>query len=123
MTTEHACAGPDVAAVTGADALAHDADGWLTTILRPAGSLDEPAAERLCDALTHLAESSDMVIVKLTATAVGQPRALARKLVAPARMFEKAGRGLLVIGASPELTAELDSCDVPVITLPASSAA
>jgi hypothetical protein len=105
MTTERESAG--------------NAGGWLTTILRPAGSLDEPATAGLCEALPHLAASSDMVIVNLTATAVDQPRAFARKLLAPARMFDQAGRCLLVIGASAELTAELDSCAVPVITLAA----
>jgi hypothetical protein len=94
-------------------------DGWLTTILRPAGTLDTAAADRLCAILRQLAASSDMVIVNLTATTVRSPRALARKLLAPAREFDDAGRCLLVAGASPELTAELDQDGVPVVTLAA----
>jgi hypothetical protein len=98
---------------------APDQGAWLTTILRPAGALDSRAADRLCAALGDLAASSDMVIVNLTATAVSSSRSLARKLLAPAREFDKAGRCLLVVGASPELTAELDRGGVPVVTLAA----
>ncbi len=96
-----------------------DQGAWLTTILRPAGVLDSRAADRLCAALGDLAASSDMVIVNLTATTVSSSRSLARKLLTPAREFDKAGRCLLVVGASPELTAELDRGGVPVVTLAA----
>ncbi len=96
-------------------------NGWLTVMLRPAGALDEAAANRLCAALSllTLAAGSDMVIVNLTASAVRNPRALARRLLSPARDFERAGRCLLVIGASAELAAELARAAVPVITLAA----
>jgi hypothetical protein len=50
---------------------------------------------------------------------VRNPRALARRLLAPARSFEEAGRCLLVIGADAELTTELDREAVPVVTLAA----
>jgi hypothetical protein len=96
---------------------APDASGWLTAVLRPAGALDQAALGRLCETLYHLAACSDMVIIDLTATAVSSSRTLARKLWAPAGAFDQAGRSLLVIGASPELTAELDRYAVPVITL------
>jgi hypothetical protein len=98
---------------------APEESGWLTTILRPAGALDHAALGRLCETLYHLAACSDMVIVDLTATAVSSPRTLARKLRAPACAFDQTGRSLLVIGASPELTSELDRNVVPVITLAA----
>ena len=93
--------------------------GWLTAILRPAGALDGPAACRLCESLGHLAACSDMVVVNLTASSVSCPRALARKLLTPARRFDRAGRCLLVIGASAELAAELERNAVPVVTLAA----
>jgi hypothetical protein len=93
--------------------------GWLTAILRPAGALDGPAAGRLCESLGHLAACSDMVIVNLTAASVSCPRALARRLLAPARRFDQAGRCLLVIGASAELAEELERNAVPVVTLAA----
>ena len=93
--------------------------GWLTTILRPAGPLDPPALRRLADALGALAASSDLVAVDLTAADIGNPRAFARCLRAPALRFELAGRCLLLAGASPGLTAELDRTAVPVATLAA----
>jgi hypothetical protein len=90
---------------------------WLTTVLRPAGSLDYEAVRRLGAALGHLATASDMALVDLTAADVSDPRALARTLREPAVEFERAGRCLLVVGASPRLTAELDRAAVPVATL------
>jgi len=60
-----------------------------------------------------------MVIVDLTAAVVASPRTFARDLLAPARTFEEAGQCLLLLGASPALTAELDRHAVPVITLAA----
>jgi hypothetical protein len=98
-----------------------DRDGWLTAMLRPAGVLDEAAANRICAALSllALAARTDVVIVNLTASTVRNPRALARRLLAPARSFEEAGRCLLVIGADAELTTELDREAVPVVTLAA----
>ena len=62
-----------------------------------------------------------MVIVDLTAAVVASPRAFARDLRAPARRFEEAGQCLLLLGASPALTAELDRHAVPVITLAAAA--
>jgi hypothetical protein len=92
---------------------------WLTAILRPAGSLDRAALRGLSESLGHLAGSSNMVIVDLTAAVVGSPRTFARDLRIPARTFEQTGQCLLLLGASPELTTELDRHAVPVITLPA----
>ena len=45
----------------------------------------------------------------------------ARDLLAPARLFEQAGQCLLLLGASPELTAALDRYQVPVVTVAADS--
>ena len=98
---------------------AADEGRWLTAILRPAGTLDKAALRGLSESLGHLAGSSNMVIVDLTAAVVGSPRTFARDLLAPARTFEEAGQCLLLLGASPELTAELDRHAVPVITLAA----
>ncbi len=109
-------------AVTTAAARPAAAEGeqaWLTTILRPAGSLDGAAGRKLGAALGHLAAASDMIIVDLAAAGVRDPRALARALREPAVEIQRAGRCLLVIGAAPRLTAELDRAEVPVITLAA----
>jgi hypothetical protein len=92
-------------------------DGWLTTVLRPAGTLNRPALDRLSRALTTLAASSDMVIVDLTAAHVAAPGALARTLHAPAVELQQPGRCLLLIGAPPDLLAELDRAAVRVAVL------
>ncbi len=98
---------------------AADQGRWLTATLRPAGTLDKAALRGLSESLGHLAASSNMVIVDLTAAVIGSPRAFARELRAPARTFDEAGQCLLLLGASPELTAELDRHAVPVITVAA----
>lgn len=106
-----------VLAVGSGTAAPEGESAWLTTTLRPAGSLDGAAVRRLGAALGQLAVASDMVIVDLAAVGVRDPRALARTLREPAAEFERAGRCLLVVGASPALTAELDRAQVPVATL------
>jgi len=93
--------------------------GWLTTILRPAGSLDRSALHRLSESLGHLATCSNMVIIDLTAADVVNPRTFARGLLSPALAFEQAGQCLLLVGASSKLTAELDRAAVPIVTLAA----
>jgi anti-anti-sigma regulatory factor len=92
-------------------------DGWLTTVVRPAGPLDHAALVRLSMALGVLEPSSDMVVVDLTAADVRDPRDLARHLLAPARRFDQAGRCLLLVGVSPRVKAELGRAAVPVVTL------
>jgi hypothetical protein len=109
-------AAPTVGALAGTVA---DQGRWLTAILRPAGTLDKAALQGLSESLGHLAASSNMVVVDLTAAVVGNPRTFARDLRAPARTFEEAGQCLLLLGASPQLTAELDRYAVPVITFAA----
>jgi hypothetical protein len=108
-------------AVGAAASEAADQGRWLTAILRPAGSMDRGALRRLCESLGHLASTSNMIIVDLTAAVVVKPGAFARDLLAPARLFEQAGQCLLLLGASPELTAALDRFAVPVVTLAADS--
>ena len=88
--------------------------GWLTTVLRPAGRLDRPALGRLSTALSHVAASTDMVIVDLTAAEVTAPRALAQTMRAPAHQLQQAGGCLLVVGAPTSLTAELSRATIPV---------
>jgi len=116
---------PSTAPTTASDApaavppAAGTEQAWLTTILRPAGTLDQAAARRLGATIGHLAAASDMVIVDLSAADVHGPRALALALREPATAFERASRCLLVIGAPAALTAELDRAAVPVVTLAA----
>jgi hypothetical protein len=91
--------------------------GWLTTVLRPAGTLDRLARRRLSQAVSHLAASCDMVVIDLTAADVDAPRALAGNLRAPALELARAGRCLLLVGAPPGLVAELDRSAVSVAML------
>jgi hypothetical protein len=102
-----------------AGSTAREQEGWLTTTLRPAGTLDRPTVGRLCQSLGHLAACSNLVIIDLTAAEVVNPRVFARELLPPAVAFEKAGQCLLLTGASARLTAELARAAVPVITLAA----
>ena len=111
-------AAPTVGALASGAA---DQGRWLTAILRPAGSMDRAALRGLSESLGHLASSSNMIIVDLTAAVVCKPGAFARDLLAPARLFERAGQCLLLLGASPELTAALDRYQVPVVTVAADS--
>src|SRR3984957_4366061 len=68
-----------VAPVVGAVASeAADQGRWLTAILRPAGPMDRAALRGLCQSLGHLASSSNMIIVDLTAAVVVKPGAFAR---------------------------------------------
>jgi len=92
-------------------------DGWLTTVVRPAGRLDHAGLARLSATLGVLEPSSDIVVIDLTAADVRDPRDLARHLLAPARRFDQAGRCLLLVGASPRVTAELGRAAVPIVTL------
>jgi hypothetical protein len=117
-TQARLAAAPAVGAVASEAA---DQGRWLTAILRPAGSMDRAALRGLIESLGHLASSSNMIIVDLTAAVVSKPGAFARDLLAPARLFERAGQCLLLLGASPELTAALDRYAVPVVTLAADS--
>jgi hypothetical protein len=117
-TQARLAAAPAVGAVASEAA---DQGRWLTAILRPAGSMDRAALRGLSESLGHLASSSNMIIVDLTAADVRKPGAFARDLLAPARLFERGGQCLLLLGASPELTAALDRHGVPVVTLAADS--
>ena len=98
-------------------AAGEDGAAWLTTLLRPAGSLDPAAVRRLGTALGCLAVASDMAVLDLSAVTVPDPRTLARALREPAAAFDRAGRCLLVVGASAALTAEFNRAAVAVVTI------
>jgi hypothetical protein len=93
----------------------HEAHAWLTSVLRPAGRLDAAATGRLTAALATLASSSDMVVVDLTATRVSSHGRLAVALRAPARRLTGPERCLLLVGAPPDLVAELNRAGVPAV--------
>jgi len=94
-----------------------EASSWLTTVLRVAGTLDQSALDQLRPVLRLLALSCDIVILDLSAATVASPPAVARGLLPPAAELDRAGRCLLLRGASPELVAELSRARVPAVTL------
>ena len=93
------------------------ASRWLTTVLRVAGTLDQAALDQLRPVLLLLALSCDIVILDLSAATVASPPAVARGLLPPAAELDRAGRCLLLRGASPELITELSRARVPAVTL------
>jgi hypothetical protein len=90
---------------------------WLTTIVRPVGTLDRSGVDQVRMAISVLATCSDMVVVDLSAARVAAPRGLAVTLLEPAMELDRAGRCLLLRGVPPQLRAELDRAAVPAITL------
>jgi hypothetical protein len=94
-----------------------DATRWLTTILRPAGTLDAAALAQLAAALVTPAASSDMVVIDLTAASVPDPGALAATVRVPARRLAQPGRCLLLVGAAPDLVVELEHADIPAAAI------
>jgi hypothetical protein len=90
---------------------------WLTTIVRPAGTLDRSGVDQVGLAIRILAACSDMIVVDLSAARVAAPRVLAIALLQPAAELERAGRCLLLRGVPPQLRVELDRAAVPAITV------
>jgi hypothetical protein len=90
---------------------------WMTTVLRPAGTLDRSGLDRVGLALGILAACSDMVVIDLTAATVVNPRALARILAGPSVRLDQEGRCLLLRGVPAQARAELDRAALPVIML------
>ena len=83
-------------AVTTPDAQPGGSDAWLTTVLRPAGSLHGRAGARFGAALRAASESSGVVFVDLRA--VGPlPRPVRRSLADADARLAAAGGALLVI--------------------------
>jgi hypothetical protein len=90
---------------------------WLTTVLRPAGLLDQRGLDRVALVLGILAVCSDMVVIDLTAATIISPHGLAQTLATPAVTLDRAGSCLLLRGVPAQVRAELDRAAVPAITL------
>jgi hypothetical protein len=88
---------------------------WLTTIVRPVGTLNRSGADQVGAAISILAACSDMVIVDLSAARVATARGLAVALLESAVELDRAGRCLLLRDVPPQLRAELDRAAVPAI--------
>ena len=94
-----------------------EASSWLTTVLRVAGTLDQPALDQLRPVLRLLALSCVIVILDLSAATVASPPAVARGLLPPAAQQQAPSCPVKLRGASPELIAELSRAHVPAVTL------
>jgi hypothetical protein len=90
--------------------------GWLTAVLRPAGTLDDTAFGRL---LAELSATADMVVVDLDATRILDLAAFLDALRPAAARLARPGRCLLLVNAPGALEHALLVADVPAATLAA----
>ncbi len=91
---------------------------WVTAMLRPAGELAGRAIECFVDEIMALAQRATIVIVNLVAATVPKPAALARALRRPGAVLSGPDRALLLVGADPDLLAELRRQGGEIATLP-----
>jgi hypothetical protein len=90
--------------------------GWLTAVLRPAGTLDDTAFGRL---LAELSATADMVVVDLDAVRIPNLAAFLDALRPAAARLARPGRCLLLVNAPGALEHALLVADVPAATLAA----
>ncbi|MGE5829977.1 MAG: hypothetical protein ACM30G_16685 [Micromonosporaceae bacterium] len=96
---------------------------WLTAVLRPAGELTGPAADRFVADLLALAARANIVIVNLVAASVPAPDAFAEALRRPGELLSGPDRCLLLVGADEALLRALRDCGGEVATLAEAAAA
>ena len=90
--------------------------GWLTAVLRPAGTLDDTAFGRL---LAELSATADMVVVDLDAVRIPSLAAFLDALRPAAARLARPGRCLLLVNAPGALDHALLVAGVPAATLAA----
>lgn len=90
--------------------------GWLTAVLRPAGTLDHTAFGHL---LAGLSATADMVVVDLEAVRIPNLAAFLDALRPAAARLARPGRCLLLVNAPSALDHALSVADVPAATLAA----
>jgi hypothetical protein len=96
--------------------------GWLTAVLRPAGTLDGASTAALGALLTSLSAAADMVVVDLDATRIPDLAAFIDALRPAAARLAGPGTCLLVVNAPSALEHALQLVDVPAATLAAGPA-
>jgi len=92
--------------------------GWLTAVLRPAGTLDGAAAA-LLRLLADLSATADMVVVDLAAARVRNVQAFADALRLPSARLARRGRCLLLANMPPALERVVQTGGMPAAVLPA----
>jgi hypothetical protein len=93
--------------------------GWLTAILRPAGTLDAASAATFGRLLADLSANADMVVVDLDATRVPDLAAFVDALRPGAARLAAPGRCLLLANASIALEHAVSLAGVPAATMAA----
>jgi anti-anti-sigma regulatory factor len=93
--------------------------GWLTAVLRPAGTLDGAGVEELLRLLADLSATADMVVIDLAAARVRDARAFAGALRLPSARLARRGRCLLLANTPPALERVVRTGGMPVAVLPA----
>ena len=91
--------------------------GWLTAVLRPAGTLE--AAAGFGQLLAELSATADMVVVDLDAVRIPDLTAFVDALRPAAARLARPGRCLLLVNAPSTLQHALDVADLPAATLAA----
>jgi hypothetical protein len=93
--------------------------GWLTAVLRPAGTLDGAGAEELLRLLADLSATADLVVVDLAAARVREVRAFAGALRLPSARLARRGRCLLLANMPTALERVVRTGGMPAAVLPA----
>jgi hypothetical protein len=95
--------------------------GWLTAVLRPAGTLDGASAAAFGRLLGDLSATADMVVVDLDATRIPNPAAFVETLRSAAARLAGPGKCLLLANAPIALEVAVSLAGVPAATLAANT--
>jgi hypothetical protein len=93
--------------------------GWLTAVLRPAGTLDGASAAAFGRLLVDLSATADMVVVDLDATRIPDLAAFVETLWPAAACLAGPGKCLLLANAPIALEHAVSVAGVPAATLAA----
>jgi hypothetical protein len=91
--------------------------GWLTTVLRPAGTLDGVSAAAFGRLLTDLSATADMVVVDLDAAHIPNLAAFVNALWPAATRLAGPGKCLLLVNAPPALEHAVSLAGIPAAAL------
>ena len=95
------------------------AGGWLTAVLRPAGTLDGVAAAAFGRSLRAVSATADMVVVDLDAARIPDVAAFVDALRASAERLARPGGCLLLANLPRALERAVRAAGVPAATLAA----
>jgi anti-anti-sigma regulatory factor len=95
------------------------AGGWLTAVLRPAGTLDGAAAAAFGRSLRAVSATADMVVVDLDAARIPDVAAFVDTLRASAERLARPGGCLLLVNPPRALERAVRAAGVPAATLAA----